>query len=161
MGKVFDGIDASLREWIAAQPGLTATKATCRETTEVETVDLEEVAPGIWVRRGIIAQIEAENRGRIANLSVVIGSDSVAVIDAGASRAEGQALYAAIRRLKSQGGAVIIMAHRPAAIAECELLLVMSQGTRQAFGPRDEVLRSTVRNAETINRAKGAGGGVT
>ena len=30
-----------------------------------------------------------------------------------------------------------------------------------AFGPRDEVLRSTVRNAETITRARGAGGGVT
>ena len=68
---------------------------------------------------------------------------------------------AAIRRLKSQGGAVIIMAHRPAAIAECELLLVMEGGMRRAFGPRDEVLRSTVRNAETITRARGAGGGVT
>lgn len=72
-----------------------------------------------------------------------------------------EALNLAIRAIKARGGAVIIMAHRPAAIAECELLLVMSQGTRQAFGPRDEVLRSTVRNAETINRAKGAGGGVT
>ncbi|WP_299841885.1 quinoprotein relay system zinc metallohydrolase 2 [uncultured Paracoccus sp.] len=98
-------------EWIAAQPGLTATKATCRETTEVETVDLEEVAPGIWVRRGIIAQIEAENRGRIANLSVVIGSDSVAVIDAGASRAEGQALYAAIRRLTMKPISHLVLTH--------------------------------------------------
>ena len=53
------------------------------------------------------------------------------------------------------------MAHRPAAISECELLLVMEQGMRRAFGPRDEVLRSTVRNAETITRARGAGGGVT
>ena len=61
-----------------------------------------------------------------------------------------EALNLAIRAIKARGGAVIIMAHRPAAIAECELLLVMSQGTRQAFGPRDEVLRSTVRNAETI-----------
>lgn len=72
-----------------------------------------------------------------------------------------EALNLAIRAIKARGGAVIIMAHRPAAIAECELLLVMEQGMRRAFGPRDEVLRSTVRNAETINRAKGAGGGVT
>ncbi|ARJ69649.1 type I secretion system permease/ATPase [Paracoccus contaminans] len=72
-----------------------------------------------------------------------------------------EALNLAIRAIKARGGAVIIMAHRPAAIAECELLLVMNQGMRQAFGPRDEVLRSTVRNAETINRAKGAGTGVT
>ena len=72
-----------------------------------------------------------------------------------------EALNLAIRAIKARGGAVIIMAHRPAAIAECELLLVMEQGMRRAFGPRDEVLRSTVRNAETISRAQGAGGGVT
>lgn len=72
-----------------------------------------------------------------------------------------EALNLAIRAIKARGGAVIIMAHRPAAIAECDLLLVMEHGTRRAFGPRDEVLRSTVRNAGTITRTRGAGGGVT
>ncbi|UXU75075.1 MULTISPECIES: type I secretion system permease/ATPase [unclassified Paracoccus (in: a-proteobacteria)] len=71
------------------------------------------------------------------------------------------ALNQAIRSIKARGGAVIIMAHRPAAITECDLLLVMDQGMRRAFGPRDEVLRSMVRNAEQINRAQGHGGGVT
>ena len=71
------------------------------------------------------------------------------------------ALNLAIRNIKARGGAVVIMAHRPAAISECEMLLVMDQGTRRAFGPRDEVLRSMVRNAEQINRAQGQGGGVT
>ena len=71
------------------------------------------------------------------------------------------ALNLAIRTIKARGGAVIIMAHRPAAISECELLLVMEQGMRRAFGPRDEVLQSVVRNAEQIARSKGQGGGVT
>ena len=71
------------------------------------------------------------------------------------------ALNTAIRNIKARGGAVIIMAHRPAAITECELLLVMDQGTRRAFGPRDEVLKSMVRNADQITRAQGHGGGVT
>ncbi|OWJ98186.1 type I secretion system permease/ATPase [Paracoccus yeei] len=71
------------------------------------------------------------------------------------------ALNLAIRTIKARGGAVIIMAHRPAAISECELLLVMEQGVRRAFGPRDEVLQSVVRNAEQIARSKGQGGGVT
>ncbi|MFJ1293773.1 type I secretion system permease/ATPase, partial [Paracoccus yeei] len=62
---------------------------------------------------------------------------------------------------QARGGAVILMAHRPAAISECELLLVMEQGMRRAFGPRDEVLQSVVRNAEQIARSKGQGGGVT
>lgn len=71
------------------------------------------------------------------------------------------ALNAAIRNIKARGGAVIIMAHRPAAISECEFLLVMDQGMRRAFGPRDEVLKSMVRNADQISRAQGQGGGVS
>src|SRR5690606_10238174 len=58
------------------------------------------------------------------------------------------ALNIAIRNIKARGGSVIIMAHRPAAITECELLLVMDQGLRRGFGPRDEVLKSLVKNAE-------------
>ncbi|WP_449044913.1 type I secretion system permease/ATPase [Paracoccus versutus] len=71
------------------------------------------------------------------------------------------ALNLAIRTIKARAGAVIIMAHRPAAITECDLLLVLDQGLRRAFGPRDEVLKSLVKNAEQIARAQGHGGGVT
>ncbi|TWI29933.1 type I secretion system permease/ATPase [Paracoccus sulfuroxidans] len=71
------------------------------------------------------------------------------------------ALNLAIRNIKARGGAVIIMAHRPAAISECEQLLVLDQGTRRAFGPRDEVLKSMVKNAEQITKSQGQAGGVT
>ncbi|TNH37466.1 ATP-binding cassette domain-containing protein, partial [Paracoccus haeundaensis] len=73
-----------------------------------------------------------------------------------------EALNAAIRRLKSQGGAVIIMAHRPAAINECENLLVLEGGVRRAFGPRDKVLEQMVQNSAQIRQAQtsGQGGGV-
>lgn len=70
------------------------------------------------------------------------------------------ALNAAIRGIKARGGAVIIMAHRPTAIAECDLLLVLENGSRRAFGPRDEVLRAEVTNAGDIDRLRGQGGGV-
>lgn len=56
------------------------------------------------------------------------------------------ALNAAIREIKARGGAAIIMAHRPAAIQECDLLLVLEHGAQRAFGPREEVLRGLVRN---------------
>lgn len=74
-----------------------------------------------------------------------------------------QALNEAIRRIKAQDGTVIIMAHRPAAIRECELLLVLEGGARRAFGPREEVLQKTVHNATQITKAKemGDSGGVT
>lgn len=70
------------------------------------------------------------------------------------------ALNAAIRRLKAAGGAALIMAHRPAAIQECDLLLVLDEGMRRAFGPREQVLREMVKNHGDIARAPG-GGGVT
>lgn len=74
-----------------------------------------------------------------------------------------EALNAAIRRIKAQKGAVVIMAHRPAAISECELLMVMEQGVRRAFGPRDQVLQELVQNSAQILKAQEAGrsGGVT
>lgn len=68
------------------------------------------------------------------------------------------ALNQAIRTAKARGASVLIMAHRPAAIQECDLLLVMQDGAAAAFGPRDAVLRETVRNAGEITRSVAPGG---
>ena len=68
------------------------------------------------------------------------------------------ALLRLYNRLKEAGGSVIVIAHRPAAIQECDLLLVLEEGQRRAFGPRDEVLRSMVKNHTEIVRSKGPGG---
>ena len=68
------------------------------------------------------------------------------------------ALNTAIRKKKAEGGSVIVIAHRPAAIQECDLLLVLEDGQRRAFGPRDEVLRGMVKNHTEIVRSKGQGG---
>lgn len=68
------------------------------------------------------------------------------------------ALNDAIRQMKARAKSVLIMAHRPAAIQECDLLLVLDGGARKAFGPRDEVLRETVRNANQIGTARNTGG---
>lgn len=68
------------------------------------------------------------------------------------------ALNAALRAHKAAGGGVLIMAHRPAAIQECDLLLVLEDGLRRAFGPRDAVLRELVKNHTEIVRNAGPGG---
>ncbi len=68
------------------------------------------------------------------------------------------ALNAAIRRMKSEGKSILIMAHRPAAIQECEMLLVLEEGARKAFGPRDQVLRDMVKNHTEIIKSAGPGG---
>lgn len=67
------------------------------------------------------------------------------------------ALNAAIRATKEAGGAVLIMAHRPAAIQECDLLLVLEDGALRAFGPRDQVLRGMVKNHTDIVRTSSPG----
>ncbi len=72
-----------------------------------------------------------------------------------------QALNHAIREMKSRGRSVLIMAHRPNAIQECETLLVLDNGMRMAFGPKDEVLQGMVKNAEQIQKAPADMGGVT
>ena len=50
------------------------------------------------------------------------------------------------------------MAHRPAAIQECDLIMVLNDGAPVAFGPRDQVLREMVKNAGEIARAVTPGG---
>jgi len=68
------------------------------------------------------------------------------------------ALNAAIRAMKEDGKSVLIMAHRPAAIQECDMLMVLESGAVRKFGPRDEVLREMVQNHKEIQAATGAGG---
>ncbi|HHY49275.1 MAG TPA: ATP-binding cassette domain-containing protein, partial [Alphaproteobacteria bacterium] len=70
--------------------------------------------------------------------------------------AEGSmALNIAIRNAKKEGRSVVIMAHRPAAIEECDLILILEGGNRVAFGPRDEVLKQHLRNYQQIGQTQG------
>ena len=72
-----------------------------------------------------------------------------------------QALNHAIRQMKADQRSVLIMAHRPAAIQECDTLLVLDGGMRMAFGPKDEVLAGMVKNHKQIQQAPANSGGVT
>ena len=64
-----------------------------------------------------------------------------------------EALNQALRAARSTGAAVLIMSHRPAALQECDLLLVLKDGMVFAVGPRDQVLRETVKNAGHLTRS--------
>jgi ATP-binding cassette, subfamily C, bacterial len=68
------------------------------------------------------------------------------------------ALNSAIRTAKARGAAVMVMAHRPAAIQECDLLLVLHEGTVAACGPRDTVLREAMVSAGEVARPVAARG---
>lgn len=68
------------------------------------------------------------------------------------------ALNSAIRQMKTEGKSVIIMAHRPAAIAECDKLLLLRDGQAVDYGARDQVLSKNVVNHKSINKSVGATG---
>jgi len=99
---------------------------------------------------------------RIGLARALYGDPVLLVLDEPNSNLDNEgsvALNTAIREMKADGRSVLIMAHRPAAIQECDMLLVLEGGTRRAFGPRDEVLREMVRNASDIAQAVRPGGG--
>jgi ATP-binding cassette subfamily C protein len=55
--------------------------------------------------------------------------------------AEGdEALTRAIHGLRARGAIVVVVAHRPSAIAGCDCILVMAKGRQQQFGPKEEIL---------------------
>ncbi|MEP6018612.1 MAG: type I secretion system permease/ATPase [Paracoccaceae bacterium] len=71
------------------------------------------------------------------------------------------ALNTSIRAMKEMGHSIMIMAHRPAAIQECDTLLMLENGMRAAFGPKEEVLKAMVKNHQQIKQSPAAAGGVT
>ena len=98
---------------------------------------------------------------RIGLARALYGDPMLLVLDEPNSNLDNEgsvALNQAIAQMKTAGRAILIMAHRPAAIQECELLLVLEDGTRRAFGPRDQVLRDMVKNHGEITRSAGPGG---
>jgi ABC-type protease/lipase transport system fused ATPase/permease subunit len=52
---------------------------------------------------------------------------------------------------------VLIMTHRPTAISACDKLLVLDRGMVKGFGPRDEIIKSMMRNASDVHRVVSKG----
>ena len=76
-----------------------------------EPLVMTQVAPGLYYRIGAQEVANARNRGHIANLGFVVGTERVAVIDTGGSLAEGQALREAVRQVTALPIAYVILTH--------------------------------------------------
>jgi ATP-binding cassette subfamily C protein len=111
-------------------------------------------------------------RQRIALARALYGDPFLVVLDEPNSNldSEGEAaLQRAILELRARGAIVVMIAHRPAALAACDKVLLLANGTQQGFGPRDDILSkflarppqpaSAGGNLKVVSDASGGGQG--
>jgi ABC-type protease/lipase transport system fused ATPase/permease subunit len=92
--------------------------------------------------------LSAGQRQRIALARALYCDPFLVVLDEPNSNldAEGeQALTRAIAGVRARGGIVVVIAHRPSALAAVDQVLVMANGSMQEFGPKDEILNKVLR----------------
>ena len=89
------------------------------------------------------AYLSAGQRQRIGLARALYGDPAIIVLDepnSNLDRHGEQALQHAIAGLKARGATVLMIAHRPQSIGQCNKLLMLDGGRMRAYGPRDEVL---------------------
>ncbi len=107
------------------------------------------------------AQLSGGQKQRLALARALYGDPVLLVLDEpnSALDADGsEALNAAMAAMKSDGKSVIIMTHRPTAISACDRLLVLDEGKVAAYGPRDDIIKSMMKNAGDVQKVVVTGG---
>lgn len=87
-------------------------------------------------------------RQRIGLARALFGDPFLIVLDEPNSNLDGageQSLLQAVRDARARGAIVVLIAHRPGALATVNLTTIIQDGRQVAFGARDDILRKTVR----------------
>lgn len=90
------------------------------------------------------AVLSAGQRQRIGLARALYGDPFLVVLDEPNSNLDSEgdaALTAALNAAKARGAIVVVVAHRPSAIAAADKILFLQNGRQIAFGPKDEVMR--------------------
>ena len=98
------------------------------------------------------ARLSAGQRQRVALARCLFGEPVMFVLDEPNSNldAEGEAaLDHAIRVSMARGASVVVIAHRPSALASIQQIMVLSDGKMAAIGPRDEIMRKVLQRPVT------------
>ncbi|MFZ5487540.1 MAG: type I secretion system permease/ATPase [Pseudomonadota bacterium] len=97
------------------------------------------------------AMLSGGQRQRVALARALYGKPAFVVLDEPNSSLDEEgdaALAQAILMLKQQGTTFVVMTHRTSVLAVADAMLVLRDGTQQAFGPRDEVLAALQQAAQ-------------
>ena len=92
-------------------------------------------------------RLSAGERQRVGLARALYGNPVLVVLDEPNANldADGEnALMQAIAMVRQRGGTVIVVAHRPSAIAALDQIMVLRAGQVVAYGPRDEVLKKVL-----------------
>lgn len=98
-------------------------------------------------------RLSGGQRQRIGLARALFGDPALLVLDEPNSALDDQgmvALNTAVLNAKNSGKSVVLMSHRPASLADCDLVLFLDGGRMHAFGPRDEILSRIAKNSAAV-----------
>ena len=150
------GLDIGLRLTVAAMLCLMVATA----SASAEPLAVTEVAPGVFVHQGVIAEPAPDNHGDTANMGFIVGDSGVAVIDAGGTPELGRRLREAIAARTDRKPVVVINTHmHPDHVfgnaAFADVPIAGHANLRDALAARQEVYRQ--RLADELGKDAAAG----
>ena len=107
--------------------------------------------------------LSAGQRQRLGLARALYGDPFLVVLDepnSNLDREGDEALTKAILGVRARNGIVVVVAHRPAALAGVDMVLVMMAGRQTAFGPKETVFQQQQQPAAGARPAAVAAGPV-